>query len=138
MIYRTERCNARASGDRSLSFFPVKGALTHHCPEGAAVVCLWQRALSEGDVAFCGKRQTMPWHLRVLLSLSVHRVSALRSTQSSYPMPALTCQRQLYRSYGRRLLSVHFLFRKRNKNKGTQRYERFVQSFVKSCIKGMI
>ena len=79
----------------------------------------------------------MPHHLRVLLSLSVHRVSALRSTQSSYPMPAQTCQRQLYRSYGRSLLSVHFLFRKRNKNKGTQRYERFVQAFVKSCIKGM-
>ena len=37
MIYRTERCNARASGDRSLSFFPVKGALTHH-PEGAVVL----------------------------------------------------------------------------------------------------
>lgn len=37
MIYRMERCNARASGDRSLSFFPVKGALTHH-PEGAVVL----------------------------------------------------------------------------------------------------
>lgn len=49
------------------SFFP-KGALTHH-PEGA-VVCLRHRALSEGDFAFCGKRQTMPQHLRALLSSS--------------------------------------------------------------------
>ena len=49
-------------------FFLPKGALTHH-PEGA-VVCLRHRALSEGDFAFCGKRQTMPQHLRALLSSS--------------------------------------------------------------------
>ena len=31
---------------------------------------LRHRALSEGDFAFCGKRQTMPQHLRALLSSS--------------------------------------------------------------------
>ena len=54
MIYRTERCNARASGDRSLSFFPVKGALTHHCPKGS------------GGIPPCGRA--------VRSSRSIHRM----------------------------------------------------------------
>lgn len=59
----------RETGGRFL--FP-KGALTHHLPEagGGIPPVGRERALSEGDFAFCGKRQTMPQHLRALLSSS--------------------------------------------------------------------
>ncbi len=52
----------RETGGRFL--FP-KGALTHHLPEagGGIPPVGRERALSEGDFAFCGKRQTMPQHL---------------------------------------------------------------------------
>lgn len=87
MIYRTERCNARASGDRSLSFFPVKGALTHHLQSRR-----WYPSLRSGSCALrggcgsCGSLQTMPWHLRVLPSLpAVLKVVWVKKT---YPTSA--------------------------------------------------
>ena len=52
-----------------LPLFSPEGR-TYSPPVKQAVVCLRHRALSEGDFAFCGKRQTMPQHLRVLLSSS--------------------------------------------------------------------
>ena len=74
------------------SFFP-KGALTHH-PEGA-VVCLRHRALSERDCGCCGSLQTMPQHLRVLLSSSA-QVSVVSVLETACDLPAQTCHRQLY------------------------------------------
>ena len=73
-------------------FFLPKGALTHH-PEGA-VVCLRHRALSEGDCGFCGSLQTMPQHLRALLSSSA-QVSAVSVLETVCSLPAQTCHRQL-------------------------------------------
>ena len=69
----------------------------------AAVVCLRHRALSEGDCGFCGSLQTMPQHLRVLLSSSAQTANSLRQAQRLgveilYPccrLPAQTCHRQL-------------------------------------------
>lgn len=61
----------RASGDRSLSFFSVKSALTHHLRSRR-----WYPSLRSGSCALrggcgcCDSLQTMPHHLRVLLSLS--------------------------------------------------------------------
>ena len=85
MIYRTERCNARASGDRSLSFFPVKGALTHHLRSRR-----WYPSLRSGSCALrgrcgsCGSLQTMPHHLRVLLSSSaVFKVVWVKMTHTT-------------------------------------------------------
>ena len=60
----------RASGDRSLSFFSVKSALPHHLRSRR-----WYPSLRSGSCALrggcgsCGSLQTMPHHLRVLLSL---------------------------------------------------------------------
>ena len=70
MICRTERCNARASGDRSLSFFPVKGALTHHLRSRRWYPSFVGPCALRGGCGCCDSLQTMPWHLRVLLSLS--------------------------------------------------------------------
>ena len=71
MIYRTERCNARASGDRSLSFFPVKGALTHHLRSRRWYPSLWSGSCAlRGECGSCGSLQTMPQHLRVPSSSS--------------------------------------------------------------------
>ena len=87
---RFEMRGVRATG-RPISFVP-KGALTHH-PEGA-VVCLRHRALSEGDCGFCGSLQTMPQHLRALLSSSA-QVSAVSVLETVCSLPAQTCHRQL-------------------------------------------
>ena len=70
MIYRTERCNARASGDWSLSFFPVKGALTHHLRSRRWYPSFVGLCALRGGCGSCGSLQTMPHHLRVLLSSS--------------------------------------------------------------------
>ena len=88
-----ERIDARGVREtgRPVSFVP-KGALTHH-PEGA-VVCLRHRALSEGDCGFCGSLQTMPQHLRALLSSSA-QVSAVSVLETVCSLPAQTCHRQL-------------------------------------------
>jgi hypothetical protein len=58
----------RETGD--LPLFSPEGR-TYSPPVKQAVVCLRHRALSEGDCGFCGSLQTVPQHLRVLLSSSV-------------------------------------------------------------------
>ena len=47
----------------------------------AAVVCLRHRALSEGDCGCCDSLQTMPQHLRMLLSSSAQTANSLRQAQ---------------------------------------------------------
>ena len=98
---------ANLSGERSYSLsYYTKGALTHH-PEGA-VVCLRHRALSEGDCGFCGSLQTMPQHLRALLSSSAQTAIPCDERSETgvdilYPccrLPAQTCHRQLCRREG--------------------------------------
>ena len=53
-----------------LPLFSPEGR-TYSPPVKQAVVCLRHRTLSEGDCGFCGSLQTMPQHLRALLSSSV-------------------------------------------------------------------
>ena len=127
MIYRMERCNARASGDRSLSFFPVKGALTHHL-RSRRWYCLRQPCALRGRRGSCGSLMDNATALgrccHCPRSYRKHtRFCVCEKGYRLYPtlrqLPAQTCHRQLCRSYGRNLLPVHFLFRKRNKNKGT-------------------
>ena len=52
-----------------LPLFSPEGR-TYSPPVKQAVVCLRHRALSEGDCGCCGSLQTMPQHLRMLLSSS--------------------------------------------------------------------
>jgi len=52
-----------------LPLFSPEGR-TYSPPVKQAVVCLRHRALSEGDCGCCGSLQTMPQHLRALLSSS--------------------------------------------------------------------
>ena len=68
MLGITIKCYVGAPGNRSASLFPE--GRTYSPPVKQAVVCLRHRALSEGDCGFCGSLQTMPQHLRVLLSSS--------------------------------------------------------------------
>ena len=58
------------SGKPGAFLFFLPEGRTYSPPVKQAVVCLRHRALSVGDFAFCGKRQTMPQHLRALLSSS--------------------------------------------------------------------
>ena len=58
-----------APGNRGASLFP-EGAHLLTTPKGRWYLPLASRALSEGDCGFCGSLQTMPQHLRVLLSSS--------------------------------------------------------------------
>ena len=69
----------------------------------AAAVCLWHRALSEGNCGFCGSLQTMPQHLRALLSSSVRLGKYRRFNRRYFPTacanlpPAALPQRGLSR-----------------------------------------
>ena len=58
-----------APGNRGACVFPV-GPHLLTTPKGRWYLPLASRALSEGDCGFCGSLQTMPQHLRVLLSSS--------------------------------------------------------------------
>ena len=75
----TIKCYVGAPGNRSASLFPE--GRTYSPPVKQAVVCLRHRALSEGDCGCCGSLQTMPQHLRVLLSSSVQTANFLRRAQ---------------------------------------------------------
>ena len=98
---------------------------TYSPPVKQAVVCLRHRALSEGDFAFCGKRQTIHSTCRVLLSSSAQTANSLRRAQkivgrNSLPLlpPAcanLTPATLPQRWTGRR--PVHFLFCERKTEK---------------------
>lgn len=59
----------RALGDRSLSFFSVKSALTHHLRSRRWYPSFVGSCALRGGCGSCGSLQTMPHHLRVLLSL---------------------------------------------------------------------
>ena len=77
-------------------FFSRKGALTHHCPEGAAVVlALGKPCALRGGCGCCGSLQTMPQHLRVLLSSSA-QVAVVSALETVCSLPAQTCHRQIY------------------------------------------
>ena len=67
-----------------LPLFSPEGR-TYSPPVKQAVVCLRHRALSEGDFAFCGKRQTMPQHLRMLLSSSARLGKYRRFNRRYFP-----------------------------------------------------
>lgn len=62
--------------ERPVSFIP-KGALTHHPQAGGGTAC-GSRALSEGDFAFCGKRQTTPQHFPGTAALSAQVIGMVR------------------------------------------------------------
>ena len=85
-----------------LPLFSPEGR-TYSPPVKQAVVCLRHRALSEGDFAFCGKRQTMPQHLRMLLSSSARLGKYRRFNRRYFPTacanlpPAALPQRGLSR-----------------------------------------
>ena len=65
-------------------FSPVRAHLLT-TPKGQWYLPLASRALSEGDFAFCGKRQTMPPHLRALLSSSVRLEKYRRFNRRYFP-----------------------------------------------------
>ena len=80
---------------------------------------LRHRALSEGDCGCCGSLQTMPQHLRVLLSSSAQTANSLRQAQriggrNSLPLlpPARTNlpPAALFAAMTRCSTSGHFLF----------------------------
>lgn len=83
--------------ERPVSFIP-KGALTHHPQAGGGTAC-GSRALSEGDFAFCGKRQTMPQHFPGAAALSVQAEVWYESYRTSACLREI-CQWQFSRSYG--------------------------------------
>ena len=60
----------RASGEPGAFLFCTRRAHLLTTPKGRWYLPLASRALSEGDCGFCGSLQTMPQHLRVLLSSS--------------------------------------------------------------------
>ena len=74
------------------SFFSRKGALIHH-PEGQWYFLRKTCAL-RGGCGYCGSLQTMPQHLRVLLSSSA-QVTAVSALKTVCSLPAQTCHRQL-------------------------------------------
>ena len=120
----------RASGDRSLSFFSVKSALTHHCPEGAAVVCLWQRALSEADAAPAGALWTMPHHggaaVIVHAVIAITSAFAYASRGTTCTPPCANCPHKpatgsFICGYGYRFFcDTHFLFAKKKQKQGRE------------------
>ena len=76
-----------------LFFSPVRAHLLT-TPKGRWYLPLASRALSEGDCDCCGSLQTMPQHLRVLLSSSA-QVSVVSVLETACDLPAQTCHRQL-------------------------------------------
>ena len=76
-----------------LPLFSPEGR-TYSPPVKQAVVCLRHRALSEGDCGCCDSLQTMPQHLRALLSSSA-QVSVVSVLETACDLPAQTCHRQL-------------------------------------------
>ena len=74
----------RASGDRSLSFFSVKSALTHHLRSRRWYPSFVGPCALRGGCGSCGSLQTMPHHLRVLLSLpAVLKVGWVKMAQTT-------------------------------------------------------
>jgi len=110
-----------------LPLFSPEGR-TYSPPVKQAVVCLRHRALSEGDCGCCGSLQTMPQHLRVLLSSSVQTANSLRQAQRIgaeilYPMLPPACANLPPAALPQRwtgVLPAHFLFAKEKQKKETR------------------
>ena len=74
------------------------------------------RVLSEGDCGCFDSLQTMPQHLRALLSSSA-QVSVVSVLETACDLPAQTCYRQLCRRDGRAFCPSIFSLQKRNRKK---------------------
>ena len=70
-------------GNRGAFLFPRRAHLLT-TPKGQWYLPLASRALSEGDFAFCGKRQTMPQRLKVLLSSSARLEKCRRALRRTF------------------------------------------------------
>ena len=92
-----------------LPLFSPEGR-TYSPPVKQAVVCLRHRALSEGDFAFCGKRQTMPQHLRMLLSSSARLGKYRRFNRRYFPTACANLPPAALPQRWTGVLPVHFLF----------------------------
>ena len=99
-----------------LPLFSPEGR-TYSPPVKQAVVCLRHRALSEGDVAFCGKRQTMPQHLRMLLSSSARLGKYRRFNRRYFPTACANLPPAALPQKWTGVQPVHFLFYKRETEK---------------------
>ena len=102
-----------------LPLFSPEGR-TYSPPAKQAAVCLRHRALSEGECGCCDSLQTMPQHLRALLSSSVQTANSLRQAQRIwaeilYPMLPSVCANLPPAALPQRwtgVLPAHFLFAK--------------------------
>ena len=99
-----------------LPLFSPEGR-TYSPPVKQAVVCLRHRALSEGDFAFCGKRQTMPQHLRMLLSSSARLGKYRRFNRRYFPTACANLPPAALPQKWTGVQPVHFLFYKRETEK---------------------
>ena len=107
-----------------LPLFSPEGR-TYSPPVKQAVVCLRHRALSEGDFAFCGKRQTMPQHLRMLLSSSARLDKYRRALRRYFSNRLRKPSTGSFTAEMDGALSVHFLFYERETEKGNEVNERW-------------
>jgi len=99
-----------------LPLFSPEGR-TYSPPVKQAVVCLRHRALSEGDFAFCGKRQTMPQHLRMLLSSSARLGKYRRFNRRYFPTACANLPPAALPQRWTGVQPVHFLFCERETEK---------------------
>ena len=86
----------------------------------AAVVCLRHRALSEGDCGCCDSLQTMPQHLRALLSSSVRLGKYRRFNRRYFPTACANLPPAALPQRWTGVLHVHFLFAKEKQKKKTR------------------
>lgn len=70
MSWQERRCNAEGFGRPEPFFFSVKSALTHHLRSRRWYPSFVGLCALRGGCGSCGSLQTMPHHLRVLLSSS--------------------------------------------------------------------
>ena len=77
----------------ALPLFPDKGALTHHWPRASGGMAFGQRALSEGDCALCGERQTMLPRLRATVIIVCAVVGTM--VRHARQLPSQICRRHV-------------------------------------------
>ena len=99
-----------------LPLFSPEGR-TYSPPVKQAVVCLRHRALSEGDCGFCGSLQTMPQHLRVLLSSSARLGKYRRFNRRYFPTACANLPPAALPQRWTGVQPVHFLFCERETEK---------------------
>ena len=127
VIVLKSACDRGRSGKPERPFFIPKGALTHHLQSRR-----WYPSLQSGRALFTKhpqdaspEGQTMPQRFPAVIVCAAGRRLApclplrckpLSSNGTTRHPPAKTCQRQLYRSYGRMLpRTVHFLLSRQKK-----------------------